>query len=297
MRHFLVPGLAWLAIAAAPAPAPAPARTPTDIVNAAPAGDWRGFDPRDLLVIDLAQGRGRVVIALAPDFAPVHVGNIRTLARARWFDGLAVDRVQDDYVVQWGDADGTKKPTAGLADPVPAEYDRAAAGLPLTPIPYRDTYAPVVGLSGAFPVAEDGRRAWMAHCYGIVGVGRGLSPDTGSGAELYAVIGHSPRALDRNVALVGRVIDGFEHMSALPRGTGALGFYEKAEQRVPIATVRLASDLPPGQRPAYEWLSPDSASFRQWLHVRANRHDDFFIRPAGAVDLCNALPPVRAAKG
>jgi peptidylprolyl isomerase len=294
MKQIALLALSGLLLAAAPAPAPK-SQTPTDILNAAPTGDWQRIDPNDLLVIDLAGGR-RVVIALAPAFAPVHAANIRALARARWFDGIAIDRVQDNYVVQWGDADETKTPLAGLAVP-PAEYDRPAAGLPLTPLPYRDAFAPRVGYSGGFPVAEDGGRAWMTHCYGIVGVGRGYSPDTGSGAELYAVIGHSPRALDRNIALVGRVIDGFDAMTALPRGTGPLGFYEKPEQRLGITHVSLAADLPADARPAYEWLRPDSASFKAWLHLRANRHDDFFIHPAGAIDLCNAMSPVRPAKG
>jgi len=205
--------------------------------------------------------------------------------------------VQDNYVVQWGQGDDDKAPPQGLGKPLPAEYDRPVAGLAVTPLPYRDTFASRVGYNGAFPVAADGDRAWMAHCYGIVGVARGLTPDTGSGGELYAVMGQSPRQLDRNIALVGRVLDGFEHMTARPRGTGALGFYEKPEQRVAITRVTLAADLPADARPAYEWLRPDSASFTKWLHLRANRHDDFYARPAGAIDLCNAMPPVRPAKG
>ena len=59
------------------------------------------------------------------------------------------------------------------------------------------------------------------------GSGEGLTPDTGTGGELYAVIGHSPRQLDRNIAVVGRVIEGIEQLSALPRGTEALGFYKE----------------------------------------------------------------------
>src|SRR5580700_9560582 len=87
------------AIAAPPAPV-----TPASVLAAAPETDWATIDPADLLVIDLAGGK-RVVIALAGAFAPVHVANIRALARAHWYDGLAVERVQDDYVVQWGDPD------------------------------------------------------------------------------------------------------------------------------------------------------------------------------------------------
>jgi len=296
MKSPVLPLIALAALAAAPPP-PKAAKPPTlaDIVNAAKADEWQRVDPQDLMLIDLADG-GRVAIALAPALAPLHVANIRGLIRVHWFDGGAIYRVQDDYVVQWGQGDDNKKPPKGLDASLPAEYDRPAAGLPITPLPYRDTFAPKAGYSGAFPVAAEKDRAWMTHCYGIVGVARDLAPDTGNGGELYAVLGQSPRQLDRNIALVGRVIDGFEHMTARPRGTGALGFYEKPEQRVAIRSVTLAADLPAESRPAYEWLRPESASFVSWLHLKANRHDDFYQRPAGAIDLCNALPPVRPVK-
>jgi len=293
MKSLTLPLIALAAIAAAPPPVKAP--TLADIVSAAKADEWQRVDPQDLVLIDLADG-GRVAIALAPALAPLHVANIRGLIRAHWFDGGAIYRVQDNYVVQWGQGDDDKKLPKGLDAALPAEYDRPAAGLPITPLPFRDTFASKVGYSGAFPVAAEKDRAWMTHCYGIVGVARGLAPDTGSGGELYAVLGQSPRQLDRNIALVGRVLDGFEHMTARSRGTGALGFYEKPDQRVPIKSLTLAADLPAEGRPTYEWLRPDSASFGQWLHLKANRHDDFYQRPAGAIDLCNALPPVRAVK-
>ena len=125
----------------------------------------------------------------------------------------------------------------------------------------------------------------------MVGVGRNLSPDTGTGAELYTVIGHAPRHLDRNIALVGRVIEGIEHLSSLPRGTGALGFYEKEEERVPIQSVRIgdaASDVP-----AFEYLSTESASFAAYADARANRRDPFFNVPAGGADICNIPVPFR----
>lgn len=292
MKFLTLPLIALASIAAAQAAKPP---TLADIVSAANADEWQRVDPQDLVLIDLADG-SRVAIALAPALAPAHVANIRGLIRAHWFDGGSIYRVQDDYVVQWGQGDDDKKAPKGLEGPLPAEYDRPAAGLVVTPLPHRDTFAPKVGYSGAFPVAVDKGRAWMTHCYGIVGVARGLAPDTGNGGELYAVLGQSPRQLDRNIALVGRVLDGFEHMTALPRGTGALGFYEKPEQRIAIRRVSLAADLPAAARPAYEWLRPESASFASWLHLKANRHDDFFQVPAGAIDLCNALPPVRAAK-
>jgi len=48
-----------------------------------------------------------------------------------------------------------------------------------------------------------------------------------------------------------------------------------------------------GERPSYEYMDTASASFARYLELRANRHDDFYIRPAGGVDLCNVQVPVR----
>jgi peptidylprolyl isomerase len=93
--------------------------------------------------------------------------------------------------------------------------------------------------------------------------------------------------------VVGRVIEGIEAFSALPRGTEALGFYKERSSDVPIARVTLAADLPEADRPSFQHLNTQSASFAAYLKARANRQDDFFIRPAGGVDLCNAPVPVR----
>lgn len=287
MRYFALAALALLA--AAPKPL-----TPIDIVVAAPASAWRRIAPEDLLVIDFKAGP-RVVIQLAPAFAPVHVANIRALARAHWWDGAAIYRVQDNYVVQWGHNDD-RKLSAGIVARPPAEYVRPLAGLPVTRFAYRDSYAPRAGYASGWPVAIDRRTASLTHCYAYVGVGRDLAPDTGTGGELYAVIGHAPRQLDRNIAVVGRVIAGIEAMSSLPRGTDALGFYKERSSDVPIASTRLASDLPPADRPDFEVMDTASASFAAYLAKRANRRDDFYRRAAGGVDLCNAPVPVRPVK-
>jgi peptidylprolyl isomerase len=277
--------------------AAAPAKklpTPNDIVSQAPASAWKTIPADDLLVMELASG-GRVVIQLAPDFAPVHVANIRALARVDYWNGASVYRVQDNYVAQWGLNESDKPWPAGVTPKPPAEYTRPLKGLAINPLDYADAYSPRVGFSGGWPVAYSPKGGWadLTHCYGYVGVGRDLSPDTGTGGELYAVIGHAPRHLDRNIAVVGRVIDGIDRLSSLPRGTEALGFYKDKAQNVPIANVRLASQMPPAERPSYEYLDTASAAFAAYVRVRANRHDDFYIRPAGGVDVCNVQVPVR----
>jgi peptidylprolyl isomerase len=276
-------------------PAPvAGAPDPNAAVSEAPAEAWRAIDPENLLVMELKEG-GRVVIELAPAFAPVHVANVRALARGGWWNNASIYRVQDNYVAQWGNNDAPIPLPAGVVKAPPAEYHRPLAGLAVRPLGYPDSYAPMVGHADGWPVGYDpeGGRAWLAHCYAMVGVGRDLAPDTGTGGELYAVIGHAPRHLDLNIALIGRVIEGIGLLSARPRGTEALGFYKGISQNIGIARIRLASDVPAAERPAYEVLRSDSDAFSRFVTGRANRGGDFFQRPAGGVDLCNALVPVR----
>lgn len=292
MRSLLLVTAAAVVIGAAP---PKKLLTPNEIVASAPAAAWRTIPDDELMILDLADNRGQVIIQLAPTFAPVHVANIRALARAGYWDGASVYRVQENYVVQWGNNESEKPWPAGVTPKPPAEYTRLLKGLKITPLGSPDPYAPAAGFAGGWPVAFSPRGGWanLAHCYASVGVGRGLSPDTGTGGELYAAIGHAPRQLDRVIAVVGRVVEGIERMTVLPRGTEALGFYKDKAQHVPIASVRLASALPAAERPAFEYLDTERRTFARYLKVRANRHDDFYIRPAGGVDLCNVQVPVR----
>jgi peptidylprolyl isomerase len=286
-----------LVTAAAVLMAAAPAKkllTPSDVVAAAPASAWTTIPADDLMVMDLANG-GRVVIQLAPAFAPVHVANIKALARGSYWNGATIYRVQDNYVAQWGLNESDKPWPAGVTAKPPAEYTRPLKGLRITPLGSPDAYAPGVGFADGWPVAYNRKQGWadLTHCYGSVGVGRDLSPDTGTGGELYAVIGNAPRPLDRVIALVGRVVEGIDKLSTLPRGTEALGFYKDKAQYVPITSIRIASDMPVGERPSFEVMDTASASFASYVKIRANRHDDFYIAPAGGVDLCNVQVPVR----
>ena len=281
-----------------PAAAPKP-RTMQEILDASTARDWRDLDPARTLYMDLDSGR--VVIELAPEFAPAHVANIRALARAGYWNGLSINRSQDNFVVQWGDPaeeDKDRKPLPKAAKAkLPAEFTRSNRNIPFTPLPDADGWARQVGFSDGFPIGLDTSdgTAWLAHCYGMVGAGRDIAADSSTGAELYVVIGQSPRQLDRNITTVGRVVQGIELLSTLPRGTGPLGFYEKPEQRVPIRSIRLAADLKPAERLRLQVLRTDTPLFAELVEARRNRRDDFYKRPAGHIDLCNVPLPVRTA--
>jgi peptidylprolyl isomerase len=292
-KTLLVAGL--LIGLATPAPA-SPAPSMAQILAQSPPGDWRPVDPENTLYLNLAQGR--VIIELSPIFAPNHVANIKRLVRAGFFDGLAIVRSQDDYVVQWGDAEA-KRPLGGAQRALKAEFDRAyGAAEPFAPLPDPDTYAAQVGFAGGFPAARDPRshRTWLTHCYGMVGAGRDNDADSGSGAELYAVIGQAPRQLDRNVTLVGRVVEGIDVLAAMPRGHGDLGFYQTAAERTPIISIKMAADLPPGERVKLQALRTDSPTFAALIHNRRFRKDDWYKTPAGRIDVCNMPLPMREAR-
>jgi peptidylprolyl isomerase len=213
--------------------------------------------------------------------------------RARYFDAAAILRSQDNYVVQWGRDDDDQTPMGEGRASLAAEFDRPRAGVSVTRLQDPDSYASEVGFAGGFPVAGNGSRTWLAHCYGMVGAGRGDTADSGGGASLYVVIGHAPRHLDRNVTLVGRVLQGMELLSVMPRGTGPLGFYETPEERTTIRSVRVASDVPTGERLNLETLRTDSPTFRAVIESRRTRREAWFIEPTGRINVCNVPLPVR----
>jgi peptidylprolyl isomerase len=293
-RSFALAMLLVTAVQAADPPAAPKPMTTAEIIASAKPEDWRRLDPADTLYLDLASGR--VVIELSRVYAPRHVAAIKALASAHYWDGLAITRVQDNFVAQWGDPDNTK-PLPKIA-PMPPEFSRPFdKDLKFTALPDRDGWAQQVGFTSSMAVGRSGNDYWLAHCYGAIGVGRDNAPESGTGNELYVVIGQSPRQLDRNVAVVGKVWRGMELLASLPRGTGdGLGMYEKPEQRVPIVSIRLASEVPAAERTNLEVLRDDRPVFARFVEARRNRSDDWYIHKAGHIDVCNISVPVRDAK-
>ena len=275
-------------------------RSAQEIIDSAPADAWRTLDPANTLYMELPGGR--VVIELAPAFAPEHVDNIRTLAREHFWDGLSIYRSQDNFVVQFGDPDADDaakaRPLGTAKQKLPAEFSRASAGLKFDRLPDADGWAPQVGFVAGFPVGHDPGtgKTWLAHCYGTLGAGRNNDADSSIGAELYVVNGQSPRQLDDNITVVGRVVQGMELLSVIPRGPAPMGFYEKPELRTTIKSIKLASEVAESERTPLQLLRTDSKSFADATEARRNRRDDFYKRPAGHIDLCNVPLPVRALK-
>lgn len=295
MRGIVALALMVSGCAAGSAAAPSgPVFSMDEILAAAPPSDWRRIPQENLLYMTLPSGR--VIIELTPIFAPEHTANVRALAAAHYWDGGAITRVQENYVVQWAGPEAGADRGAARADIEAPEYDRPVGDLPFMRLPDPDTYAAQTGFTEGFPAGRDGQGlTWPLHCYGIVGVGREMPPNTGDGSELYVVLGQSPRHLDRNLALVGRVVQGMELMSSLKRGTGPLGFYETPQERTSILSARLGSELPIAEQVQLEALRTDSASFATLVESRRWRRDEFFVEPTGHINVCNVPLPVRVA--
>ncbi|MEY2943913.1 MAG: hypothetical protein RLY97_1927 [Pseudomonadota bacterium] len=280
-------------------------KSPAQIVSEAPPAEWQMIDPADLLVMELAadaKGQPRhVIIQLMPaPFSQGWVGNMRKLASAHWWDGTSVYRVQDNYVAQWGDGEGEDKSKAkplpqGLAVVPESEYS-VTTKLRFDLALKNDIFAGQAGYIKGWPFASNPTSYAPIHCYGTIGVARDLSPDTGTGAELYAIIGQPARALDRNIAVVGRVIEGISYLSSLPRGPAPMGVYTDLAMRTPIISLRLASELPEVDRPKFQYLSTSSPTFAQYVAAIPSFTSPFFINPSGGADICAVRVPVRRVK-
>lgn len=273
-----------------------PTLSMADILKSSQASDWRVLNPDNTLYLEME--KGRVVIELAPEFAPKNVANIKALIKEGYFDGLAMIRSHDNYVAQWGDP-GEKREFKNAAKKVEGEFTvKYKKDAPFTRLPDVDGYAPQVGHVNSFAAARDPKTqsTWLTHCYGAIGVARGNQTDSGNGSSLYAVTGHAPRNLDRNITVVGRVMHGIELLSSLPRGTGALGFYEKPEERTPIKSVRIVSDVPEAERIKLEVFRTDTANFKALVEAQRNRGGDWYKFAANHIELCNVPIPVRVVK-
>jgi len=292
----VIAGIIASVLAAAPPGAvaeTAPRWNAIETVAHSAASDWRPTDLENTLYMELATGR--VVIELAPEFAPLHVRNLKALVREKYFDGMPIVRVQDDYVTEWEDRDEPQRPVKTAQTKLPPEFTSTIdKSQPFTPLPDGDLYAPEVGFSNGYPVARDARAGlrWLAHCYGMLGLGRDDEPTSGFGGSPFVVLGHT-RNLDRNDTLLGHVVHGIELLSTLPRGTGVRGFFEKREEMIPIRSIRVAADVPLAERTEVEVMKVDTATFQHYVEARRSPPDKWFVQPAGKTDICHVRVPSR----
>jgi peptidylprolyl isomerase len=256
--------------------------------------EWRTVDPENLVVMDVTYGR--ILIELAPAFAPKHAERFRALVRAKFYDGKTFYRVIDGFVAQGGIGEGDDKKTPEWPA-LKAEFDQAITNdVTFTPLGSPDLFADEVGHVDGFPVGRDWKegRMWVLHCPGAIAMARDTDPDTG-GTEFYIPIGHAPRRLDRQLTAFGRVLEGMQYVQKLKRGDPKVenGVIKDVAQQDPIVRVQMAADMPRDERPVVQVTDTASKAFADYKAQRRNPAPDFYKRPAKNLDICGFNAPVQ----
>lgn len=271
-----------------------------EILKNAPADAWQTIPQSKLVYVTLGDDK-RVIFELAEEFAPAHADRIRLLAKQNFWENASVYRVQDNYVAQFGwfdfanDKEGKELPD-NAKDRLPVEVARPVSEVNFVALPDIDPYADKTGFVGNFPASVKDGQAFALHCYGAIGVSRDVGVDSGTTADLYAVIGQPPRHLDRQIVVVGRVLQGIEHLSSLKRGDGVMGFYTNpAKDATPIKHIRTGDMLPKSEQVNFTVLRSDSKAFMQLIEERRKRTGEWFIAPLPThIDPCYVPQQIKA---
>ena len=268
------------------------------ILPAQPVSEWRVIPPENLLVIDTT--KGRILVELAPEIAPLHVDRIRLLTRGNFYDGLVWHRVIDWFMAQTGDPLGTGEGQSPYPDLTAELTFRRGPDMPFAPVA-----RPAGRVSGFFhslpiesqpdelmPHTGDSRvHGWVAYCSGVAGMARDEDPDTAN-SQFFFMRQPYP-ALDKRYTVWGRVVSGLDVVRALKSVDGGDGIVSDPDR---MERVRIASDLPPAEQPVVSILDPGSARFRELAaQVRQARGADFSVcdidLPVHVSDPQNATQP------
>ena len=273
-------------------------RSPYAIIEQAQTSEWRDVNPEQLLYIELITGK--VIVELAPDYAPLHVDNTKKLVRDGVFDNTSFYRVIDGFVAQGGpiaDDDTAIQPPKHGSLTLKAEFTKSTEKpMSLTLLNAKDDYADEVGFYKGFAVGRtaDKKINWLLHCYGAFAMGRANDINSG-GTELYIVIGAAQRYLDRNTTVFGRVISGMAHIQALKRSQDLMGNNEVTKDNV-ILSIKVAADLPPKEQIPLQVMRTNSDSFKALIKSRKNRMNPWFVYQHDYIDACSVPIPVRINK-
>jgi peptidylprolyl isomerase len=122
---------------------------------------------------------GDVKIRLRPDVAPGHVARITELADEGFYDGVVFHRVIPGFMAQGGDPTGTG--TSGSEKPdLKAEFND------------------------------------VPHVRGVCSMARASNPNSAN--SQFFICFDDARFLDRQYTVWGEVVEGMEHVDALPKG-------------------------------------------------------------------------------
>lgn len=251
-----------------------------------PAAEWKTVDPNNLLVIDT--NKGRIIAELSPLLAPATVERVQTLARRHFYDGLTFFRVVDGFMAQTGDPKNTGEGGSDLPD-LKGEFTfRRTAATPFVEV--ADPAGVAVGFLGANPVysqatelmqmtKDGGVNAWGAYCPGVLGMARETTPDSAN--SQFFLMRDAYSSLETRYAAFGRVLVGLEVVQAIKVGEPVV-----APQDM-MTRVRLASDLPAGEKPiVIQRQDPSGSAFKTTVtRMRDNKGAEFSV--------CDVSPSVK----
>lgn len=249
--------LATVASGAAAQRPPAAAPTP-----AAPAAaDWRTPNPDDVLVIDT--NKGRIIVEMVPEVAPLWTDRVRELAREHFYDGHTFFRVIEGFMAQTGDPEN--RGTGGSTKPdLKAEFQFRRG--PETPFALvMDQSVAEVGFIKSLPVTtqsmmlapmtRDGKiSGYGLFCPGVGGAARG-GEENSANSQFFLMRANYPM-LERRYTAWGRVISGQEVVNAIKVGEPVADPQDKMER------VRLLSDIPEKDRPKIRVIDPAGKWFK-----------------------------------
>lgn len=297
MKSISAAALLAAAVLAAPAmaqdaggaPPPPPAPTPETTIAAT---EWRAVPAENLLVIDTT--KGRILVEMTPEVAPLHVERIKLLARRGFYDDIAWHRVIDWFMAQTGDPLGNGEGQSPYPDLVGEFTFRRDPTLPFAPVaePTGARLGFVRSLpvqtqpDAAFAQTGDGKvHGWGLYCPGVAGMARDVGNDTAN--SQFFIMRQAYPALDKRYSIWGMTVDGLDVVRALQVGDGENGMMVQAQPDRMIR-VRVAADIPEAERPAVQVLAPHAPRFRAIVgEARAAKGADFSI--------CDVSLPVEVA--
>lgn len=274
---FAAAALAALAAGASAAPKGKPAAAPAHAATPAAPGpaDWRTPDPNDVLVIDT--NKGRILVEMIPEVAPLHVQRMRELAHAQFFDGQRFFRVIEGFMDQTGDPQNTG--TGGSDKPnVPAEFTfRRGSDTPFALA--ADQSVAEIGFIKSLPVMTQSMMlapmtkdqkisGWALYCPGVAGAARDANPDSAN-SQFFLMRDGYP-SLEKRYTAWGRVIAGQDVVRAIKVGEPVPDPQDRMEH------VRVLADLPEAQRPKVRVIDPKGPWFKAEIErMRRTKGADF----------------------
>ncbi len=256
MKRLSLFSIACVVAVTAPATLAAESKPFKPKLNPPAASDYRTVDPENLLVIDTT--KGRVLLEMVPEIAPLSVARIKDLAREHFYDGLTFHRVIEGFMAQGGDPKGDG--TGGSTKPDVSQEFAFRRG-PATPYVSVSAKAGVEEgfvksmavrgqISDLMVMTADGKvNDWGLWCDGVAGMARATEPDSAN-SQFFLMRDFSD-VLEHSYTPWGRVLVGGDVVKALKVG-------EPPVDPDKMTSVRVAADLPPGQQPKVQVV--DAAS-------------------------------------